>query len=305
MSRQLTCSQQSKGNFYMTERAERILITGGNGFLGRALAHELKQKDFEVISFDIGDGDIAEGLPDYKGVRHVFHLAAATFVPQSWESPKEFYRTNVMGTVNVMEFCRHNKCSFTLPSTYMYGVPQYLPIDENHPLQMDVSPYHSSKGTAEQIVQFYAKKMHVSGVSLRLFNVYGYGQGKNFLIPTILDKVLSPEIQEVSVEDLEPKRDFVFIDDVVQALVLSMEQPAGTFDVYNVGYGRSWSVAEVIETIEDVFGIRKPYFAKGNRRPGEIMDTVADTSKIKANLEWAPHYDLRQGILKIKEKMGS
>lgn len=289
----------------MTEYMKKILITGGNGFIGRALALELKKNGYEVIIFDVGDGDIAEGIPDYKDVQHVFHLAAATFVPRSWETPKEFYRTNIMGTVNVMEFCCRYACPFTIPSTYMYGAPQYLPIDEKHPLQTDVSPYHSSKGTAEQIVQFYAKKMSVSGVILRLFNVYGYGQGKDFLIPSILDKIISSDIQDISVEDLEPKRDFVFIDDVIQALIVSMKQPAGTFDIYNVGYGNSWSVSEVIETIEDVFGIRKPYSAKGIRRPGEIMNTVADTSKIQANLGWAPHYDLRQGILKIKEQMGS
>jgi nucleoside-diphosphate-sugar epimerase len=187
----------------------------------------------------------------------------------------------------------------------MYGIPQYLPIDENHPLQTDVSPYHSSKGVAEQIVHFYVEKMGVSGVILRMFNVYGYGQGKNFLIPSILDKIVSPDIQEVSVADLEPKRDFVFIDDVIQALIVSMKQPSETFDVYNVGYGKSWSVSEVIETIEDVLEIRKSYSAKGIRRPGEIMDTVADISKIQANLGWIPRYDLRQGILKIKEQMGS
>ena len=87
--------------------------------------------------------------------------------------------------------------------------------------------------------------------------------------------------------------------------MLSMKQPPGTFDVYNVGYGRSWSVSEVIETIEDVFNIKKPYTAIGNRRPGEIMNTVADTSKIKAKLGWTPQYDLRQGIMKIKQQMGS
>jgi nucleoside-diphosphate-sugar epimerase len=289
----------------MTEQVGKILITGGNGFIGRALAQKLNKNGYEVITFDIGDGDIAEGLPDYKDVQHVFHLAAATFVPKSWELPKEFYRTNIMGTVNVMDFCCRYGCSFTLPSTYMYGAPQYLPIDENHPLQTDISPYHSSKGAAEQIAQFYAKNMRVSGVILRMFNVYGYGQGKNFLIPSILEKVVSPDTQEVSVADLEPKRDFVFIDDVIQALIISMKQPSGTFDVYNVGYGKSWSVSEVIETIEDVFGIRKPYSAKGIRRPGEIMDTVADISKIQANLGWTPRYDLRQGILKIREQMGS
>ncbi|SCM83632.1 conserved hypothetical protein [uncultured Sporomusa sp.] len=288
----------------MTDHTEKILVTGSNGFIGRALIQELKKNKYEVIVFDIGEGDIAEGLPDYTDVQHVFHLAAATFVPKSWESPKEFYRTNIMGTVSVMDFCTRHDCSFTLPSTYMYGVPQYLPIDENHPLQTDVSPYHSSKGAAEQIVEFYVKKMNVSGIILRMFNVYGYGQGKNFLIPSLLDKLISPDVPEISVADLEPRRDYVFIDDVIQALMLSMKQPAG-FNIYNIGYGKSWSVSEVIETIESVFGIRKPYYSKGNRRPGEIMNTVADISKIQENLGWIPQYDLRQGILKIKEQMGS
>jgi nucleoside-diphosphate-sugar epimerase len=96
----------------------------------------------------------------------------------------------------------------------------------------------------------------------------------------------------------------VYIDDVIQALIASMKQPAGTFDVYNVGYGESWSVSQVIEIIEDVFDIRKPYSTQGQRRPGEIMNTVADISKIQAKFGWAPQYDLRQGILKIKEQMG-
>jgi nucleoside-diphosphate-sugar epimerase len=289
--------------FCMMNNNERILVTGANGFIGKALIADMKTNGYDVVGFDIEDGDIAKASLNFKGISHVFHLAAMTFVPKSWDNPQEFYRVNVMGTVNVLEFCRRSGSSITMPSTYMYGTPQYLPTDEKHPEEFKVSPYHNSKKMAEEICHFYATKMNVPAVILRLFNVYGFGQGENFLVPSIIGQALS-DAPVIEVMDLAPRRDYIFVEDIIAAMLLTMEKRAGGFELYNLGYGASYSVEEVIKIVLQIFAVKKSYTARGVRRPGEIMDTVADTSKIRNALGWIPHYDLFHGIAAIKKRMG-
>src|SRR5450432_2093010 len=130
------------------EMPDRILVTGGGGFVGRHLVSALKSEGFDVVRHRLRDGDLARCSLPYEGVSHICHLAARTFVPDSWRSPRDFYDTNLMGTLNVLEFCRRQKAILILMSSYLYGQPKYLPIDENHPLQA-LNPYAHSKLLAE------------------------------------------------------------------------------------------------------------------------------------------------------------
>src|SRR4051812_26079146 len=108
---------------------EPVLVTGGRGFIGRRLVAALEQSGCTVRVMSTRDGDIAESpLRSSDDVSHVYHLAAKSFVPESWNDPHGFYRTNVLGTVSVLEFCRRTGASVTFVSSYVYGQPKYLPI---------------------------------------------------------------------------------------------------------------------------------------------------------------------------------
>ena len=143
------------------------------------------------------DGDIATAEFSYEKLDHVIHLASRTYVPASWENPLDFYRTNASGTTNILDLCRKQGCSLTYVSSYVYGTPQYLPVDENHPVA-PVSPYNHSKLVAEDICRFYSEQFGVPVTILRPVNIFGPGQNPSFLIPFIIEQVDS--LKELGVD---------------------------------------------------------------------------------------------------------
>ncbi|MDX2283450.1 MAG: NAD-dependent epimerase/dehydratase family protein [Bacteroidia bacterium] len=274
-----------------------ILVTGASGFIGSRLTEALRAAGAGVWALSSADGDIAgpepfAGLED-RGIRHVFHLAARSFVPDSWADPAPFYRTNVQGTAQVLELCRRSGASLTFLSTYLYGAPQQLPIPEDHPLQPS-NPYAHSKLLAEELCAFYARCFGVPVTVLRLFNVYGPGQRPPFLIPHLLHAVLHEPV--IRVQDLAPRRDFVHVADVLDALLRTMEAPRAGMRCYNIGSGRSHSVGELIDALQAAAGVQKPVESAGERRPNEILDTCADISRARAELGWAPAVSLDAGL---------
>ena len=273
-----------------------ILVTGATGFLGRHLVLALQSRNLGVRQHSSADGDIATCSLPMDGVSHVFHLAGKSYVPDSWQNPQRFYQTNVMGTVNVLEHCRRNKAALILISSYVYGQPQRLPITEDHPL-VAVNPYAHSKILAEDAARFYDQRLGVPLVIVRPFNIYGPGQRDSFLIPSIVRQVLDPSVEAVRVQDLEPKRDYLYVGDAVDLLLALLRRGVG--GVFNAGSGSSVSVGEVAALINQAAGISKPLVSNGERRPGEIMDVVADTSRAAAELDWHPRTSLAVGIAAV------
>jgi nucleoside-diphosphate-sugar epimerase len=278
-----------------------LLITGSNGFIGKALVKKLTGIGWEVFGFDVTEGDIAEegslSSLENKDISYVIHLAGKTFVPESWSRTFSFYRTNVLGTENVLEFCRKTGAGLTYVSSYLYGTPEYLPIDENHPLKA-YNPYSHSKLIAEEICRYYKDQFKVCLSILRPFNVYGPGQSDLFLIPEMIKKMMDPGTSFVDVMDLSPKRDYIFVDDLIEALYLSIDGPRG---IYNVGSGYSLSVEQVLNEISIVVGKEKVIKNKGLERPNEIFDLFADISRISRDLHWKPQVGMREGIEKCIE----
>src|SRR5271166_3274162 len=168
-----------------------ILVTGATGFLGRHLVVALESRGRAVRQHSSADGDIASCSLPMDGVSHVFHLAAKSYVPESWQNPPAFYHTNVMGTVNVLEHCRQNHAALTLISSYVYGQPQRLPIAEDQPL-VAANPYAHTKILAEETARFYEQRFGITLLIVRPFNIYGPGQRGSFLIPSIVRQVLDP-----------------------------------------------------------------------------------------------------------------
>jgi nucleoside-diphosphate-sugar epimerase len=274
---------------------KRVLVTGASGFIGKWLVDRLENESCRVDKFDQEDGDIVTSVLNYEA-DHVFHLAGLTYVPKSWEKPDDFYRTNVMGTLNVLEYCRRTKTRLTHISAYVYGTPQYLPIDENHP-RIPGNPYTHSKILAESLCEFYARNYNLQITVLRPFNVYGPGQNPLFLIPKIVAQVLGND-PSVEIMDLSPRRDFVFIDDLIDALVLTMETKL-PYSVFNVGSGYSASIQEIIDTVMRLSGKIKPIHCSNQQRENEISDTIANIHLITGKLGWLPKTTLEQGLAKI------
>jgi len=302
----------------MNSNSKKILITGACGFIGSHLANALIKSGYKINAFDFqnsfssnsnslsffrkntdkfiffpGNIEDPKSLNDaVKGVDHVFHLAARSFIPESWKKPYDFYRTNVIGTTNVLDTCRQNNCSLTYLSSYVYGVPAYIPIDEKHPLK-SYNPYSHSKLIAEDICDYYKKNYGFKITIFRPFNIYGPGQNGIFLIPEIIEQLVSNEKKILEVNDLNPKRDYLYIDDLINALILSINSKD---DIYNIGSGYSVSVEEIIKVAINVSGIGKKYVSKNINRQNEINDVIANISKIKKELGWSVKTTFEEGI---------
>jgi nucleoside-diphosphate-sugar epimerase len=274
--------------------SQRVLVTGGSGFIGRRLVQVLREQGVEVHAPGRSLLDVADGqFPDVH-VDCVIHLAGRTFVPASWDEPADFYRVNVQGTVKVLDYCRCSKANLIYVSGYCYGLPETLPIPEDAPLRPN-NPYAFSKCSAEMACRFFAEYMQTAVTILRPFNIYGPGQGSDFLVPSIVTQAIDPATTAVTVQDDTPRRDYVHLDDVVSAIdaIRRHPKPGATF---NVGSGRSYSVAEVAELACRAAGVRKPVESRGQRRINDIPDVIADIAAIKSAVGWTPTIDLLDGL---------
>lgn len=278
----------------------KVLVIGASGFIGSALAIRLRAQGLNVVPVDYSVGDIADRgtLVDFEhlDIGHVFHLAGKTFVPDSWDDPHAFCKTNVLGTVNVMEFCKKKHIPVTYVSAYVYGHPYKLPIAEDSEISPS-NPYALTKRLAEEVCQFYGITHQLPVSIIRPFNVFGIGQDKHFLIPAIIEQALGMG-NEIIVKDLAPRRDYVYLEDLITALMATIGRTDGC-GVYNIGSGASLSVQEAIEIIQDVAGTEKTIVSEQLIRNNEIMDVVADISKAEQKLAWKPEHSFRAGIEKI------
>jgi nucleoside-diphosphate-sugar epimerase len=284
-----------------------ILVTGADGFIGSALVPALRSRGAQVSTFSLCDGDIGRSGVVLPPARSVIHLAARTYVPDSWQNPAAFYDVNVLGTVNVLELCRRHKARLTMLSSYVYGHPQQLPIDEDHPLSA-VNPYAHTKLMAEDTARNYVRWHGLSVTIIRPFNIYGPGQDERFLIPSIMRQVLDPAQATIRVADARPKRDYLFIDDLVGLLVRTIEQPAAESSsplIFNAGAGCSHSVAEVAQLANRVTGQAKPLEDGGQVRPLEVMDVYADIGRAHRATGWRPEISLEEGLRRIGRSLGA
>ncbi|HEV3209098.1 MAG TPA: NAD(P)-dependent oxidoreductase [Chthoniobacterales bacterium] len=274
-------------------QSKRILVTGASGFIGSHLTSALIAKGYRVVPHSRWSGDIASCELDFDDVGHVFHLAARTFVPESWNNPLSYYRVNLLGTVNVLEFCRAHNASLTLMSSYVYGRPARLPISEDEPLQA-FNPYSHTKILAEEASRYYQEQFHVPVTIIRPFNIYGPGQDRRFLIPKILTQAVNPQLGSIVVSDLRPRRDFIFVSDLVDLLIRTAFRSQG--GVFNAGSGSSFSVNEAIEIVNAWLPAPKQVLAEGSMRPDEVFDVVADISRTREEFDWNPRTAFRDGL---------
>lgn len=279
----------------------KIAITGSSGFIGKHLINFLfaNYSGIEIIEIDISKGiDItdANSLSTVPEFDYVIHLAGKSFVPDSFINPQNFYYTNVIGTLNILELCRKFNSKIIFFSSYVYGAPEYLPIDENHPIRA-FNPYAQSKILCEGLCQGYHRDFNIPTLIFRPFNIYGPGQNDSFLIPWILKQIKNGETI-INLKDSRPRRDFIYISDVVTAIESALFTPFD-FQTLNIASGKSISVEDLTNIVSEISGNRHLRFNFDSKeiRKNEVLETVGSIKRIKDVLNWEPSISLVEGIM--------
>ena len=278
-------------------RLTKIAISGSSGFIGSKLVKKLVGLNYDCIFLDRSHGI---DLTDWKHVRSIqpfdalFHLAAKTYIPSSFDNPREFFFTNIVSTINLLELCRVYDAKMIFTSSYVYGTPRYLPIDEEHPISGS-NPYTQSKIICEDLCKNYHDDYKIDTIIIRPFNVYGINQNSNFLIPTIIEQ---SKRKKIVLRDPNPKRDYVYLDDLINLFIRVLTYDV-SYDVFNAGSGISYSVKEIVEMICDIIDEDIYVEYENSKRINEVMETRADISKVRNKLKWVPKINFKQGLEKI------
>ena len=207
-----------------------IAVTGSSGFTGKKLVKYLTSLNHEVIKIDMVEGLDATDFNSLKEIPKfdiIYHLAAKSYVPDSYQKPQEFYSTNFNSTLNTLELCKKYNAKYVYISSYVYGNPQYLPVDENHPI-VAFNPYADTKLLGENLCRSYNKFFDLRTIIVRPFNIYGPGQTPNFLISSIFRQATEGKIE---LNDPTPKRDVIFIDDLIRLYACLIDFNSSSFEI--------------------------------------------------------------------------
>lgn len=293
----------------------KILVTGGAGFIGSHVVDALIEQGHSVAvvdnlstgfeynlhaeakfyKVDVAAKDLA-GIFAVEQPEYVFHLAAQIDVQTSVHNPLEDARVNILGTINLLECCRKYGVKKVIysSSAAVYGEPEYLGIDEKHPLNA-LSPYGITKHTPEHYLFAYRQLYGVDFTVLRYSNVYGPRQdakGEGGVIAIFTDRMLAGKIPVIFGTG-EQTRDFIYVADVASANLKAMERGAG--EIVNISTNSQISVRELVEVMNRVGGYdyvpeHKP------ARPGDILHSYLDNSVAKKVLDWEPVHSLADGL---------
>jgi UDP-glucose 4-epimerase len=271
-------------------RAVRVIDNFSNGS-PRNLAHHQGNKQLEVITADLAEHGEVQGL--FEGAERVFHFAALADIVPSIERPREYFRSNVDGTFNVLEQSQKvgvRRLLYAASST-CYGLPDAFPTAETADIRPQY-PYALTKNLGEQLVMHWAQVYKLPALSLRMFNVYGprartsgtYGAVFGvFLAQLLADQPLT------IVGDGNQTRDFTYVTDIVDAfLTAAASNEAGK--IYNVGSNGTYSVNRLVELLGAKRAVHIP------KRPGEPDCTWADVSKMQRELGWRAKVSFEEGV---------
>ncbi|MEA4959020.1 MAG: GDP-mannose 4,6-dehydratase [Anaerolineaceae bacterium] len=295
----------------------RYLITGGAGFLGTALSNRLARQGHKVrVLDDCSAGDPARLQPEVefiKGdindktllwkllqdVQCVFHLAARVSVPESILFPRDYNVVNVGGTVTLMEAMRDAKVRrvILVSSGSIYGIQENIPYKESFEVHPG-SPYAVSKLAAEHYVRTIGAQSGIEAVCLRVFNAYGPGQRITMANPPIIPNFLKHALTNGSVVihgDGKQTRDYVYVDDVVNAMVNASSVVGVDQEIINIGSGVETSVLELVRLVRQVTG-QKPEEIFNPYKSGGSSRMCADITKAYEKLNYLPLIPLETGL---------
>lgn len=280
---------------------EKVVVTGGNGFIGTHLVRALTDEGYEVSVVDIQSGtDILDGRALERacaGATHLFHLAALPRVQYSIEYPSETHEVNVTGTLNVLMAAKSagvKKVIYSASSS-AYGDQEIMPLTESMSVRPK-SPYALHKYVGEEYCRLFSEVYGVPTVSLRYFNVYGPGASAEGAYALVIAKFLKQRLEGKPMTitgDGTQTRDFTHVRDVVRANILAARsERVGHGEVINIGAGHNASVRQIAKLI----GGPVEYIPARL----EVHDTLADNARARELLGWQPTVSLEQGIAELK-----
>lgn len=308
----------------MNWSGKKVLVTGAGGFIGSHLCEALVEAGADVTAMlrytshshwgnleflaptyktalRVVNGNIEDSAfvnRQVKGQQVVFHLAALIAIPYSYVAPLSYVRTNVEGTLNVMEAARNFEVSRIVhtSTSETYGTARYTPIDEDHPLQGQ-SPYSASKIGADKVAESYYLSFNLPVATIRPFNTYGPRQSARAVIPTIISQALTRD--EIKLGALDPVRDLNYVKDTVQGFIKIAEAEDTLGRVTNVGAGQGITIANLAKLICELMGSDKPVVLDSERlRPSksEVYTLICDNRQAQERAGWQPNYSLKQGL---------
>jgi dTDP-glucose 4,6-dehydratase len=301
---------------------KRVLVTGAGGFIGSHLTERLAQSgastralvhynaqgaagwldqssvrnDVEVLAGDIADRDSVRQA--MKDVEVVFHLAALIAIPYSYHAPASYVRTNIEGTLNILQAARELDVERVVhtSTSEVYGTARFVPITEEHPLQGQ-SPYSASKIGADKLVEAFHLSFGVPVVTVRPFNTFGPRQSARAVIPTIIMQCLTGTT--VRLGSLHPTRDLNYVSNTVEGFLQAASVSEATGKTINLGSGREISIGELAKTIARLVNQDVKIEQDEQRiRPGgsEVERLLADNTLAQTILGWKPAVSLEEGL---------
>lgn len=300
---------------------KKCIVTGGAGFIGSNLTENLVKLNYEVkvidnlstglkfnlknvenkIQFYEKDISNLEELEDniFKDIDCIFHLAGLADIVPSIENPENYFKSNVLGTLNILQKSKKNKIKKFIyaASASCYGIPKKFPTPENSEIITEY-PYALTKNLGEQLVMHWAKVYKMPCVSLRFFNAYGQRSRTTGAYGAMFGVFMAQKLNNkplTIVGDGNQTRDFIHVDDLVEALIKVSEHSIKN-EIFNIASGIETSV----NTIADIIGGEKIFIPK---RPGEPDRSLADISKIKKLIGWKPKITINQGVKMLLENI--
>jgi UDP-glucose 4-epimerase len=295
---------------------EKVLITGGAGFIASQIADALIEQGREVVIVDdLSHGSITNINPKAKfykvdirdqNLDEIFakerpqivnHHAARTSVTHSLSKPTDDAEVNILGALNLLQNCVKwgiKKIIYASSGGAIYGEPVYLPCDESHPIA-PLSPYGVSKYAVELYINSYLNNFGLNHTILRYANVYGPRQistGEAAVVAKFAHQMLMGN--DISINgNGEQARDFVYVGDIVRANIMAMEQTKN--EVYNLGTGKTISVNQIFSLLKSMIGYnREPRYLPAIK--GEIFNTSLNAAKAKKELEWVAETNFNDGL---------
>ena len=307
----------------------KILVTGGAGFIGShfvekclALGHSVAvvdefndfydpaikranvagfAKDAPVHEADIRDAATMLRIVKDGRFDSIVHLAARAGVRPSIKDPRLYVETNILGTLNLLEAAKQGNVPrfICASSSSVYGVLKTLPFREDLALTQTISPYAATKLAGEQICSNFSHLFGLRTINLRFFTVYGPRQRPDLAIHSFTKAIHEGRsIQQFG--DGSTRRDYTYIDDIIQGMTACLSYEGQLCDVFNLGESQTTTLSDLIATIERALG-KKAVIEKKPDQPGDVPVTYADITKAKALLAYDPHTKIAEGIPRFVE----